>query len=203
MEKTEALRLLQSMIDYFEAGNQETDAAAKDILESDIDYRDHWRQAGEELRQGTEWTGLGRRKPNWSPGACAGSKSCWPTGRGNPKNNPGPVGPDRSTPEPGSGPVKENQFPAAGGAVVPQDVDGAVIGAQLEITMIRGQPAVQDLEHLDPPALQMETARSFLSPIAGVAFDPDFDAAFRHPGLRACLSAAAWAAETSLTAPSP
>lgn len=58
MEKTEALHLLQSMIDYFEAGNQETDAAAKDILDSDIDYRDQWRQAGEELRQGTEWTGL-------------------------------------------------------------------------------------------------------------------------------------------------
>jgi len=46
------------MIEYFEAGNRETDAAAKDILESDFNYRDHWRATAEELRQGTEWSGL-------------------------------------------------------------------------------------------------------------------------------------------------
>jgi len=58
MEKSEALHLLQSMIDYFEAGNQETDEAAKAILESDFEYRAHWRTAIDELQSGTEWTGL-------------------------------------------------------------------------------------------------------------------------------------------------
>jgi hypothetical protein len=58
MEKTEALHLLQTMIDYFEAGNQETDAAAKAILESDFDRRDHWREEIDRLHHGMEWTGL-------------------------------------------------------------------------------------------------------------------------------------------------
>jgi len=58
MERKEALHLLQAMIDYFEAGNQETDTAAKAILESDFEYRQHWRETIDELRTGPDWTGL-------------------------------------------------------------------------------------------------------------------------------------------------
>jgi hypothetical protein len=36
MDRADLLHLLQAMIDYFEAGNQQTDAAAKDIIESDF-----------------------------------------------------------------------------------------------------------------------------------------------------------------------
>ncbi len=58
MEQPEALHLLRSMIDYFEAGNRETAAAAKDIVACDFDYREHWRATIAELQRGVEWTGL-------------------------------------------------------------------------------------------------------------------------------------------------
>ena len=58
MEKQDAQQLLQTMIDYFEAGNQDSDAAAKAILESDFEGREHWRAEAANLRQGTEWSGL-------------------------------------------------------------------------------------------------------------------------------------------------
>jgi len=46
------------MIDYFEAGNRETDRAAKDILESDFEFKTFWEEEIERLQQGEEWTGL-------------------------------------------------------------------------------------------------------------------------------------------------
>lgn len=58
MESRDALRLLQTMIDYFEAGNRETDAAAKAIIESDIEYGENWQRQIKGLRQGVAWTGL-------------------------------------------------------------------------------------------------------------------------------------------------
>lgn len=58
MDERTALHLLQAMIDYFEAGNQESDGAAKAILESDFEYREKWREEIKELLAGAEWTGL-------------------------------------------------------------------------------------------------------------------------------------------------
>ena len=58
MDITDSLHLLQAMIDYFEAGNQETDAAAKDIIESDFEYSANWEAEIIRFREGTDWTGL-------------------------------------------------------------------------------------------------------------------------------------------------
>lgn len=58
MDLHQTLHLLQTMIDYFEAGNQESDATAKAILESDFEYGEKWRGAINELLAGSDWTGL-------------------------------------------------------------------------------------------------------------------------------------------------
>ncbi len=58
MEMDDSLHLLQAMIDYFEAGNPEADAAAKAIIESDFEYSDHWQAEMEELLRGVQWSGL-------------------------------------------------------------------------------------------------------------------------------------------------
>lgn len=58
MEQPRALQLLQVMIDYFEAGNQESDRLAKAILESDLEYDRRWRPELHTLLAGVEWTGL-------------------------------------------------------------------------------------------------------------------------------------------------
>ena len=58
MDRTDALHLLQTMIDYFEAGNQQTDAAAKDIIESDFEYLDSWQAEIRRRKAEGEWTGL-------------------------------------------------------------------------------------------------------------------------------------------------
>lgn len=58
METHEALRLLQAMIDYFEAGNQDADAAAKEIIASDFTNSDHWQARIDRLVHGVEWSGL-------------------------------------------------------------------------------------------------------------------------------------------------
>ncbi len=51
-------RVLNTLIDYFEAGNPESDAAAKAILVADSEYEDYWRPEIEKFQCGVEWTGL-------------------------------------------------------------------------------------------------------------------------------------------------
>ena len=58
MNKLESIQLLQTMIDFFETGNQQTDAVAKTILESDVEYKTKWEAKIKGFRNGTEWTGL-------------------------------------------------------------------------------------------------------------------------------------------------
>ncbi len=58
MDTRASLHLLQAMIDFFEAGNQDTDAAAKAILESDFEYSANWEAEIDRLREGADWTGL-------------------------------------------------------------------------------------------------------------------------------------------------
>ena len=58
MDKNTALHVLQTMIEYFEAGNKETDAAAKAIIEWDFEYTDYWEEKMRLYRQGGEWTGI-------------------------------------------------------------------------------------------------------------------------------------------------
>lgn len=58
MDQTYSLRLLQTLIDYFEAGNQQTDAVAKAILENDFEYKTKWEDEIKRFRNSTDWTGL-------------------------------------------------------------------------------------------------------------------------------------------------
>lgn len=58
MGKITAEHILQLLIEYFEAGNKETDAAAKAIIETDCDYSAIWQEEMKRYRQGGEWTGI-------------------------------------------------------------------------------------------------------------------------------------------------
>lgn len=58
MDRINSQYLLQAMIDYFEAGNKETDATAKTILESDFDYKEHWKAEIKRITKGKDWTGV-------------------------------------------------------------------------------------------------------------------------------------------------
>ena len=58
MDTREIERVLNTMIDYFEAGNPESDAAAKAILAADGEYEEYWQAEIEKFRRSVEWTGL-------------------------------------------------------------------------------------------------------------------------------------------------
>jgi hypothetical protein len=58
MDKIAAHNLLQALIDYFETGNQETDPAAKAIIESDFENLADWRKEIKRLQISGEWSGL-------------------------------------------------------------------------------------------------------------------------------------------------
>ena len=58
MDNTNAHCLLETLINYFEAGNKESDKAAKAIIEYDFDNLDKWRKEIKRLRESGEWTGL-------------------------------------------------------------------------------------------------------------------------------------------------
>jgi hypothetical protein len=61
-----------------------------------------------------------------------------------------------------------------------QDIDIAIAGAQLEITVFRRQPAVEDIYHLHPSVADMKTPRCLLTPIARITLNPDRQNIFRH-----------------------
>lgn len=58
MDTREVERALNTLIDYFESGNKESDGAAKAVLAADGDYQEYWRAEIETFRQSAEWTGL-------------------------------------------------------------------------------------------------------------------------------------------------
>lgn len=58
MNRTNALHFLQTMIDYFETGNKETDGTAKAIIEWDFEYLPVWQTKIKRLREAGDWTGL-------------------------------------------------------------------------------------------------------------------------------------------------
>ncbi len=52
-----------------------------------------------------------------------------------------------------------------------KDIHSAIVTQNFEIAMLRRQPAIKDLFHLDAPLNQQETPRCFLAPVTAVAFD--------------------------------
>ncbi len=51
-------RAVQALIDFFEAGNNESDIAAKNVLDADFANKEYWREELLHLRMGTLWSGL-------------------------------------------------------------------------------------------------------------------------------------------------
>lgn len=58
MDTREIQRVLATLIDYFEAGNRESDAAAKAVFAADSEFDGYWRAEIERFQQSVEWTGL-------------------------------------------------------------------------------------------------------------------------------------------------
>lgn len=56
--KSQAQRLLDALITFFETGIAETDAAAKAILQADADYHEYWQVEIEHFQKSVEWTGI-------------------------------------------------------------------------------------------------------------------------------------------------
>lgn len=58
MDITEIQRVLATLIDYFESGSRESDAAAKKILASSGEFDEYWQAEIERFQRSVEWTGL-------------------------------------------------------------------------------------------------------------------------------------------------
>ena len=54
---------------------------------------------------------------------------------------------------------------------MPDDVNVTVVALELEIPVIRGQPAVEDLEHADAAVVDDERSWCFLATMTGVTLD--------------------------------
>lgn len=67
MDTEELLQTLTSLIEYFEAGNTESDAVAKAVLIADSKFDEYWRPGIERFRKSIEWTGL-RASPLYQQG---------------------------------------------------------------------------------------------------------------------------------------
>jgi hypothetical protein len=58
MDIMEIQRVLATLVDYFESGNSESDAAAKNILASSGEFDEYWQAEIERFQRSVEWTGL-------------------------------------------------------------------------------------------------------------------------------------------------
>ncbi len=58
MDAPNIQQVLMTLIDYFETGNAETDAAAKAVLATDSKYDEYWLPEIEKFQKSVEWTGL-------------------------------------------------------------------------------------------------------------------------------------------------
>src|SRR6266852_1152284 len=83
---------------------------------------------------------------------------------------------------------EHDDLPAVRGLVVAKDIDGTVVRADLEVTVVGAVPAIDDLEHLDAAAAQFEPAWGLLAAVAGVAVDVNVHGAQRATGMgrRSC-----------------
>lgn len=66
------------------------------------------------------------------------------------------------------------QLPFVRGAVVAQNEAAPIVHPHLEIAVPRIEPAVEDLDDREAPLAQREGARLLLAPIAGIAFNANF-----------------------------
>lgn len=58
MNDVDSLKVLDILIDFFEAGNSLTDSAAKLILKEDGEYEDYWSRVIKQFGSSVDWTGI-------------------------------------------------------------------------------------------------------------------------------------------------
>jgi len=58
MDTRKIQQALSTLIEYFEAGNKASDAAAKAILSTDSRFDEYWYPEIDRLQKSSEWTGL-------------------------------------------------------------------------------------------------------------------------------------------------
>lgn len=57
--------------------------------------------------------------------------------------------------------------------IMPDNVGGVVVTPDLEITVISGQPAIDDLDYQYLPAAEEKPTRQLFIPVSGITVDPD------------------------------
>jgi hypothetical protein len=78
------------------------------------------------------------------------------------------------------------------GHIVADDVDGPVVTSELKITMVRGQPAIKDLDYLGLSVVQEKPPRRLLVPVSRIAFDPDSEYTFGFAHYFTTFTLLAW-----------
>lgn len=58
MDRIDAHRITELLIEFFETGNSETDSVAKYILHSAADYTTYWKDEIDRIQSGPDWTGI-------------------------------------------------------------------------------------------------------------------------------------------------
>jgi hypothetical protein len=79
---------------------------------------------------------------------------------------------DLDLPAPAPG-FEHRQLPAVDKGVMADDVDVSVSSQDLEVSVVRGEPAVQDVLDIYRSITQVEPPRRFFAPVPGMAIDPD------------------------------
>jgi hypothetical protein len=68
---------------------------------------------------------------------------------------------------------KKDNFPRACKRIVAEDILTAIISEQFKIAVVRGQPLIQNLAHVNDARLETKSSWSLLAPIAAVTFHID------------------------------
>jgi len=68
--------------------------------------------------------------------------------------------------------------------IVTDDIKATVITDNLEISVIRRQPAVLDRDDVDVACAHRQSPRRFFVPVAGIAIDPDIHLSAGHDDTR-------------------
>ena len=76
--------------------------------------------------------------------------------------------------------LETTQLPLVQAGIVSNDVQAAVVTDELEISMVRGQPSIRDCDDTNSPRTHDQASRRFLTPVSGVAVNPDLHLSARY-----------------------
>ena len=67
--------------------------------------------------------------------------------------------------------MEHGELPGVRHLIVLQNVNGVVVALYLEIGVIRSEPTIEDLRHLDAALAEEKPPRCLFTPVPGVALD--------------------------------